>query len=294
MERDRPIARDLEFLILGPFEISSEGQPLRLRSAKQRALLAILLLRANQVVSNDRLIEDLWQDKPPETATNLLQVYISQLRKLLEPERDRGGPGLLVTRAPGYMLQIQPTQLDSVRFERLVNEGLAARARNEPETASATLERALALWRGPALGDFAFEDFARAESARLEELRLLAIEEGVDAALALGRHAALVGELEGLVAANPLRERLGGQLMLALYRSRRQAEALEAYSKMRKRLVDELGIEPSPELQRLEKAILNQETALDLANVELPAAEPQTAAPQTTRKTVTVLFADWC
>src|SRR5262249_19011543 len=275
---------------------------LPLRSAKQRALLAILLLHPNEVVSSDRLIDDLWHEKPPETATNLLQVHVSQLRKLLDPARDRNGAPL-GTGAPGYALDVDPLQLDSVRFERLVNEGIAALAMNEPERALAGLERSLALWRGPAFAEFAFEEFARVESGRLDELRLLATEERVEAALALGRHAALVGELEALVSEHPGRARLGGQLMLAPYRPGRQEEALDAYNRTGKRLVDELGIEPSPDLQRLLKAILNQDPALDLpereaappgATAEQPAPPAENGdqpAPQATRKTVTVLFA---
>src|SRR5262249_34073747 len=159
MSADVPTRRDLDFLILGPFEIRSGDRVLPLRSAKQRALLAILLLHVNEVVSSDRLIDELWHEKPPETATNLLQVHVSQLRKRLDPGRGRDGPATLVTRAPGYVLDVDAFQLDSVRFERLVNEGIAALAMNEPERAFAGLERALALWRGPALAEFAFEEF---------------------------------------------------------------------------------------------------------------------------------------
>jgi DNA-binding SARP family transcriptional activator/class 3 adenylate cyclase len=287
-------APDLEYLILGPFEVRSAGRALELRSAKQRSLLANLLLSANEVVPSERLIEELWQGRSPGKAANVLQVHVSQLRKTLAAD-------VLVTRAPGYVLNVEAEQLDSVRFERLVNEGIAAFAVEEPERALSTLDRALGLWRGSALSDFAFEDFARTESGRLEELRLLATEERFDAALALGRHAGLVGELEALVAANPLRERLARQLMLALYRSSRQAEALEAYARTRQRLVDELGIDPSPELQRLERAILNQDPSLDLPEPPVtvpagatapPAHEPRPATPQATRRTVTVVFAD--
>src|SRR5262249_40053069 len=203
--------RQVEFLILGPFEIRSEGRSLELRSAKQRSLLVNLLLSANEAVSSDRLIEELWPGGPPEKASNVLQVHVSQLRKVL-------APGVLVTRSPGYLLAVEPEQIDAVRFERLVNEGIAALAAGEPGSALQSLEQALALWRGSALSDFAFDAFARTEAARLEELHLLAIEEHVEAALGLGRHAALVGELEAVVAANPVRERAAGQLMLALYR----------------------------------------------------------------------------
>src|SRR5262245_60674093 len=198
MEPDAPTERDLEFLILGPFEVRNKGTPLRLSSAKQRALLAMLLLHANEVVSSDRLIDALWRETP-DTATNLLQVYVSQLRKLLEPERAPGGPKVLVTRPPGYMLRVEPDRLDRNRFEGLLNEGLAALGMNEPLRASTALDEALGLWRGEALADFAFDEFARSESARLQDLRLLAVEERVEAALALGRHATLVPELEALV-----------------------------------------------------------------------------------------------
>ncbi|MFL6016976.1 MAG: BTAD domain-containing putative transcriptional regulator [Gaiellaceae bacterium] len=295
MDRARPIERQLEFLILGPLEVRSEGRALELRSAKQRSLLAILLLSANEFVSSERLTEELWPGGPPEKASNVLQVHVSQLRKALTP-------GLLATRAGGYALAVEPEQIDSVRFERLVNEGIAAVAMDDPSRALQTLERSLALWRGSALSDFAFEDFARTEAGRLEELRLLAVEERFDAALALGRHAALAGELEAFVAANPLRERPAGQLMLALYRSRRQAEALDAYSRTRQRLVDELGIDPTPELQRLERAILNQDASLALpepvrpapvASPAPPAHEIRPPTPQTSRKTVTVVFVDF-
>jgi DNA-binding SARP family transcriptional activator len=299
MERDSLEHGGLEFLVLGPLEVRSGGRPLQLRSARQRALLAVLLLNANEVVSSDRLIDAVWPEKPPGSATNLLQVHVSQLRKLLEPARAVGTPGPLVTRSPGYLLRIEPDQLDSVRFERLLNEGVALLAANEPERASSTIEAALGLWRGPALADFAFDDFARSESARLDELHMLAIEEGIEAALALGRHAALVGELEALAAEHPLRERLAVQLMLALYRSNRQAEALAVYAATRKRLVDELGIEPSPALRQLEKAILDQDPSLDLpSSASEPAAaasitELPTDASRAARKTVTVLFADY-
>jgi predicted ATPase/DNA-binding SARP family transcriptional activator len=294
---------ELEFAVLGPFEVRSRGSPLKLASAKQRALLAVLLLHANKVVSNDRLIDELWPQKAPESTTNVLQVHVSQLRKLLAAGGARTEAGPLLTRAPGYVLRVDPDCIDSVRFERLLDEGIRARAAKEAERAYVTLQEGLALWRGPALADFSFEGFARAESARLEELHLLAMEERVEAALDLGRHAALVGELEALVAQHPLRERLIGQLMLALYRSRRQAEALNAYSNARKRLVEELGIEPSTTLQRLERAILNQDPSLDLAEPaprprepqvpEMPAETALVAATRPSRKTVTVVFAEW-
>lgn len=243
----------MEFRILGPLEVVEEGHPLPLGGAKQRTLLAFLLLHANEVVSRERLIDCLWGEAPPETALTALQGYVSQLRKLLGRER-------LVTRSPGYLLTVVPEELDLGRLERL-----AANAREpEPKEAAAALAEALSLFHGPPLADFAYESWAQTEIGRLEELRLVCLEQRIEADLSLGRHAELVGELEALVNTHPLRERLRGQLMLALYRSRRQAEALAAFQETRTALVEELGIEPSPELQALERAILNQEPALDL------------------------------
>src|SRR5438093_7388220 len=230
----------MEFRILGPLDAVSDGRALDLGGAKQRALLAMLLLHANEVVSQDRLIDALWDEAPPETARKAVQVYISQLRKLL-------GPGLLVTRPPGYVLQLEPGKLDLDRFEALRREAREA----DPSTAAAKLREGLALFRGRPLADFAGERFAQAEIARLEELRLVALEERIDAELRLGQHAELVGELDALVAEHPLRERLCRQRMLALYRCGRHAEALDAYQAARRALVEELGIEPSRELREL-------------------------------------------
>lgn len=256
----------LELRILGPLEARAGERSLPLGGAKQRALLAILLLHANEVVSTDRLIDELWGESPPETAANTLQVYVSQLRKALEVK------DAIATRPPGYALQLPPEQLDLGCFERLLEDGRRALAAGRPADASARLAEALALWRGPALADFAYEAFAQAPIARLEELRLAALEERIDADLALGRHADVVPELEALVAEQPLRERQRGQLMLALYRSGRQAEALEAYQEARGALVEELGIEPSPALQRLERAILNQDPELEAPREAEPLA----------------------
>jgi DNA-binding SARP family transcriptional activator len=227
------------------------------RGAKQRALLAVLLLHANEVVSTDRLLDELWGDEPPEARTAALRVRLSQLRKALDIE----GSNPIVTRAPGYSIEVRPEQLDLHRFERLVE----AAGASEPREAAEQLREALGLWRGQALADFAYEPFAQAAIGRLEELRLLAVEKRIDADLALGRHAELVGELASLVAEHPLQEGLHGRLMLALYRSGRQAEALEAYQAARRVLVDELGIEPGPALQELEKTILRQDPSLELA-----------------------------
>src|SRR5215218_7153273 len=234
----------MEFRLLGSFEVCERGQPLEVGAGKQRALLALLLLRAGEVVSTDRLIDALWEEDPPASALNSVHVYVSQLRKAL-------GNSRLTTRGHGYLLALEPEQLDLGRFERLLAEGRQLLAEGEPERAAEALRAALALWRGPALSDFESEPFARGEIARLEELHLDALEERIEADLALGRHAELVSELEGLVREHPLRERLRAQLMLALYRSGRQAEALAAYQDARRTLVDELGVEPGRTLREL-------------------------------------------
>ena len=258
-----------------------------LEGAKARALLVLLLVHANRVVPSEQLIEDLWSGSPPSTAPNALQVYVSQLRKLV-------GREALVTRPPGYLLRADPDLVDAVRFERLVEQARKELAGGSPEPALAALEEALSLWRGTPLSEFVYERFAQREIGRLEELRQAALEERFEAHLALGRGADLVGELEALVAEHPLRERLRGQLMLALYRSGRQAEALELYQATRRLLVDELGIDPSPSLQRLETAILRQDPSLEPSPAAAAEPEPPAAAtpPREVRKTVTVLFLD--
>lgn len=235
----------MEFRILGPLEVVADGKALDVGGPKQRAVLAMLLLEANRVVSLDRLIEGLWDENPPEKAQKALQVYISQLRKLLGRER-------LQTKAPGYLLRVELDQLDLARFQRLQDEG--------------RLHEALSLWRGPPLSDFAYQRFAQAEIERLEELRLVCLEERIQRDLAGGLAGELVGEVEALVREHPLRERLRAQLMLALYRSGRQAEALEAYQAARHALVEELGIEPGRSLRDLEKAILEQDASLDVVS----------------------------
>ena len=251
----------MEFRILGPLEVWDEGGEVSLGGAKPRALLAVLLLHPNEVVPADRLIDDLWGEDSPEDAAAALRVNVSRLRKALPQD-------VLTTRSPGYVIRVEPDELDLHRFERLVDEGRSLLARGLAADASERLRDALSLWRGPALADFAYESFAQAAIARLEEIRLAAVELRIDADLALGRHDELVGELEALVAEHPLRERLRRYLMTALYRSGRQAEALDAYQDARRALVDELGIDPSPALQELERAILRQDPALD---VEAPA-----------------------
>src|SRR5919198_4471914 len=234
----------MEFRILGPLEVVEDDQALDLGGPKQRSLLAALLLERNRPVSADRLSEALWEEMPPETATKALQVYVAALRKALGRER-------IETTPAGYVLRVQAGELDSERFEQLVSDG--------------SLPEALALWRGPPLGDFAYQHFAQPEIGRLEELRLACLEARIEQELGAGRHAELVAELEALLAEHPLRERLRAQLMLALYRCGREAEALEVYREGRRALVDELGLEPSRQLRELHEAILRQDPALDLA-----------------------------
>jgi YVTN family beta-propeller protein len=262
----------VEFRILGPLEAVDDGRPLSVGGPRQRALLTVLLVHANEVVSRERLIELVWAGRPPETAAAALYGYVSGLRRLL-------GHAALETRAPGYRLRVDGDNLDLARFERLTREAREAAAGGEPEPALGLLEEALALWRGPALDDLPPGAFAEIERERLAELRLAAIEERIEVELALGRHGELVGELEALVAQHPLRERLPAQLMLALYRSGRQAEALRAYREARHTLVDELGIEPTPKLQRLERAILTQDPALDPPVRAPPSREDAGADP---------------
>jgi len=262
----------MEFRILGPLEVGDEGSPIVLPAAKQRALLAILLLHANEPVSGDRLIEELWGGQPPASARKVLQTYVSKLRRVLGAEAVETGPA-------GYALHVEPAQLDLHRFGCLVAEAREAR----PPVAAEKLRAALSLWRGPPLADFVNEPFAQTEIARLEELRLAALEERIDADLALGRHGELVGELDALVAEHPMRERLRGQLMLALYRSHRQVEALAVHREGRRHLIDEHGIEPSPLLQELERAILRQDAALELPwePGAAPSQQPRAAMPPT-------------
>jgi DNA-binding SARP family transcriptional activator len=247
----------MDFKILGPLEVWAGDTDVTCKGAKQRLLLSVLLLNANEVVSSDRLVDLLWGEHPPETS-KALQMHVSQLRKSLEP-------GVLVTRAPGYELRVDDGDVDAQRFEAAVDEGRAALSAGRARDARRILREALSLWRGPPLADLMFEDFLQREIARLEELRLAAIETRIDADLALGGHAEAVAELEALAAEHPTRERFRAQLMLALYRSGRQAEALESYRDTRRALVEELGIEPGRDLQELEAQILAQDPELDPA-----------------------------
>lgn len=244
----------LEFRILGPVEVLGDDRPVTLGGKRQRAVLAALLLQARRVVPTDQLVHDLWGEHPPRTAATSLHNVVSQLRRQL-------GPDVLVTQAPGYLLQVESEQIDAYRFERALGDS----RRLPPEGRRELLERALALWRGPPLAEFAFDDFAQSEIRRLDELRVVALAERIGADLELGRHGDVVGELEALVQEHPLRETFRLQLMLALYRSGRQAEALDAYQGARARFVDELGIEPGPELRRLQAEILRHDTAIAIA-----------------------------
>ncbi len=267
----------MDFRLLGPLEVWDRGRPIELRRRKERALLAILLLRAGEPVSSDELIDGLWGERPPRTARAALQNYIAQLRRAL-------GPGVLLSRAGGYLLDVSPEQVDLRRFERL-----AAAARTaEREERVEKLREALSLWRGQPLADLAFEPFAASEVRRLEELRVATLEDLVDAELAFGAGTHPLRQLESLIAEYPFRERLRGQLMLALYRAGRQADALAAYQEARRILVDELGIEPSTPLRELEQAILRQDPSL--AGVK--PADVAAAPPEGRRKTVTVFLVD--
>jgi WD40 repeat protein/DNA-binding SARP family transcriptional activator/energy-coupling factor transporter ATP-binding protein EcfA2 len=246
----------MRFQVLGPLEVWEGGGRLPLGGPKQRLVLAHLLLRANQVVPADRLVDQVWGEEPPDAARSALQAYVSRLRRSL-------GPGRLQGRPPGYVLRAEPDEVDVLQFEDLVGQA-RRRAAAEPRARVRLLDDALALWSGPPLADLAAEPSLRPEIARLEELRLAASEERIDALLVLGRHGEVVADLERLAKEHPLRERLWGQRMLGLYRSGRQAEALGAYQQARQILAEELGIDPSPALQRLHEQVLRQDAALEL------------------------------
>ena len=273
------LTAQLEVRLLGPLEVTSQGREVPTGGPKPRALLAALALEAGRVVSVDSLVESLWPGEPPDTAGHAVQVYVSQLRKAL-------GEGAIATRPPGYAFELDPASVDVHRFVRLAGEGREALGGGDAAAGSSVLREALALWRGPALADFTYEPFAQTEIARLEDLRAVAVEDRIEADLALGRHAELVSELEALVESQPLRERPRGQLMLALYRSGRQADALAAYRAARETLVEELGIDPGPALRELEAAILRQDEAL------LPPEGAAAAPAMQFRRLVSVLFVD--
>ena len=255
----------MDFRILGPLEVWHDGDPVPLAGATQRGLLGILLLQRGEVVAADRLMDDLWGEDQPASGVTALHVRVSQLRKALGPAGDA-----LVTRAPGYALMVPPDELDLGRFEHLFADGERALDDGDPAAALARLREALALWRGMPLADLAYAAFAQAPIARLEELRLAALERRIEAELALGRHTRVIAELGQLTAQHPLRERLWALLMLALYRDGRQAEALSAFASARAGLVDELGIEPGPALQELQRRVLAHDSGLELAQSAAP------------------------
>ena len=276
----------MDFHILGPLEVLDKGRAVLLGGSRQRTLLGLLLLHANETLSTDRLVDELWGERAPLTAAKTLQVQVSRLRKALGDHA-----GVLVTREHGYQLALERGELDAHRFEDLLTEGGRELAAGRPDAAAAALEQALALWRGAPLADLAYEPFAQSEIARLAELRATALEQLVDARLALGRHAEVVGELQALIAEHPYRERLRAQLMLALYRCDRQADALQAYQDARRMLVDELGIEPGDRLRELERAVLAHDPALSLPAAEtVPPVAPSPPPPET-RRLVSVVVA---
>jgi SARP family transcriptional regulator, regulator of embCAB operon len=247
------IAAPLQFRLLGELEV--EGVPRSLLGGpKQRALLAYLLLHANEFVPRDRLVDAVWGESAPPTARSIVQGYIHKLRLALDET-----PAKIATRSGGYVLEVDTDELDARRFERLAIEGREALAAEDPERAQRLFERALALWRGEPLADLTYERAVEAEARRLSDLWLEATMDRIDAQIALGGDVPLLGELESLVSRHPLSERLRGQLMLAYYRAGRQAEALNTYRETRRLLVEELGLEPSAELRELERAILAQE-----------------------------------
>jgi YVTN family beta-propeller protein len=274
------VAVMIDYRILGPLEVSADGRVIDIGGPKLRALLAILLLRANEPVPRHVLMHELWREQPPPGAQGSLDVYVSRLRKAIGAV---AAEPVLATRPGAYCLRIADEQLDAHRFERLVATGRSALAAHAPGPAAASLRAALQLWRGNALDDLSNEPFAQAEIGRLEEMRLGAVEDRIEADLALGRHAHVIGELEVLAAAHPLRERLHGQLMVALYRCGRQAEALRVYQAARGTLVEELGLEPGPALRRLERAILRQDSALEPSS-RAPAAPVPDAAGMTMQR----------
>jgi DNA-binding SARP family transcriptional activator len=268
----------MEFRLLGPLEVSDGDRRIEIGRGRRRSLLALLLLRPNEVISAERLIDELWGEQPTATATKSLHVYVSQLRKELHAS---GDGEVVLTRGNGYVAQVAPDQVDVSRFEGLTAEGKRLLAGGDPTRAGKRLREALALWRGPPLADFAYEPFAQGDIARLEEQRLVALEARIEADLALGRHAELTGELEALVREHPLREGLRGQLMLALYRCGRQAEALDVYRTGRAALVEELGIEPGPALRELQEKILAQSPELAApASPRRPAPGQAAESPQ--------------
>src|SRR5919198_3799264 len=249
----------MDHRLLGPLGVVDEGEPVPLGRLKERLVLATLLLHANEFVARERLIDELWGESPPPTARKAVNVYVSQLRKALA----RNGHDPIATADGGYRLVVGPDLLDADHMRSLVAEARERIADGESEAASRLLENALALWRGPTLAGLTLESFGRDEVAQLDELRVTVLMDRIDCDLAQGRHEQVLGELHVLVGEHPLRERLRAQQMLALYRADRQADALDAYQQARHALIEELGIEPSESLQRLQQAILRHDPALE-------------------------------
>ena len=269
---------DLQFHVLGPVEVSNGQESLPLGGPKQRALLADLILNAGSIVSTAQLIDDLWGTSSPPTASHTVETYIARLRRIL---RDGSASAILLTRPPGYVLDVEPGQVDAFRFEQLLKDGTAAAGRDDHEKAAALLRAALALWRGQAFADVAGTPFARGAARRLNDQHLLALERRIESDLMLGRAQDLVPELQALVASHPYHEPFHRQLMLALYRSGRQSEALAAFRRARALLAGELGIEPGPGLRRMEQAILRQDPELEQPPAARPrhSGQPELASP---------------
>ncbi len=270
--------------LLGPVELVSDGTPVRMSQRSLRALLAVLALSANRVMSSDLLTEALWQEPPSREREQNLHVRVYQLRRLLtaaEPGRDTSR---LVTAAPGYRLELPADQLDVARFRRLAADGRAAARSGAAPEAAAILGEAIGLWRGPALADVAgLSPRLEAEAVALDELRLAVREDWADAALSAGHHAELAAELTALAARHPLRERLRGLLMLALYRCGQQAQALESYTELRRMLADELGIDPGPDLRELHQRILRADPSLlSAGRTAGPFADPDRSPSRST------------
>jgi DNA-binding SARP family transcriptional activator/DNA-binding CsgD family transcriptional regulator len=268
----------MEFRILGPLEVLDEECAITLGGSKQRALLAVLLLHANETLSTDRLIDELWGERPPSNAAKTVQMQISRLRKALAGESGNGLAGVLLTRERGYELTLDPERLDAHRFERLVAEGRTELAEGRPQRAVAALEEALSLWRGQPLAELAYEPFVQREIARLADLRVAALEQLIEAKLELGRHDEVLPQLETLIREHPYRERLRAQRMLALHRCDRQAESLQAYQDARRTLVEDLGIEPGEPLRTLHQRILEQDPALAVWEPSVAASEVERRA----------------
>ncbi|MGE3232360.1 MAG: BTAD domain-containing putative transcriptional regulator, partial [Thermoleophilia bacterium] len=251
--------------------LDEDGADVRIPAGRERALLALLLVERGRVVPVDRIVDALWGATPPDTAAKAVQGYVSHLRRLV--------PGAIVTRAPGYVLEAPDDAVDAARFTRLAGDGRHLLDEDDAAGAAAALDEALALWRGPALADAAYDEFAQDEIRRLEEARLAAVEDRAEALLRTGRTAGLAGELDALVAAHPLRERLRALAMLAMYRDGRQADALDLYERGRRTLAAELGVNPGPELARAHRGILNQDPAIGGPAREAPAAPPHVPPP---------------